>query len=109
MILYCIFIFDRFDGRYENAAQLIGIVLSNHRFLERLDVLDVQTFILEIVARVDHHLHNQLSLDVSPFLYRVDSRNDFKVIFGSLGVKSAVGGRIKQHSTLKTCANGYMK
>lgn len=55
------------NGRYENAAQLIGIVLSNHRFLERLDVVDLQTFILETVTRVDHHLQNKSSLQVSTF------------------------------------------
>ena len=52
------------DFRYENAAQMIGIILTNHRFLEKLDVLDVQTLILEILTRVDHHIDNEAPLGV---------------------------------------------
>ena len=52
------------DNRFENAAQVIGIIFSNHRFLERLDVLDVQTLVLEIITRVDLHIDSKLLPDV---------------------------------------------
>src|SRR5438105_3470403 len=52
------------DYRFENAAQVIGIIFSNHRFLERLDVLDVQTLVLEIITRVDLHIDSKLLPDV---------------------------------------------
>lgn len=55
---------DSADSRFENAAQVIGIIFSNHRFLERLDVLDVQTLVLEIITRVDLHIESKLLPDV---------------------------------------------
>jgi ABC-type ATPase involved in cell division len=59
--------YDCTDVRYENAAQVIGIVLTNHRFLEKLDVLDVQSLVVEILNRVDSHIENKALLDVSSF------------------------------------------
>jgi ABC-type ATPase involved in cell division len=70
------------DCRFENAAQVIGIIFSNHRFLERLDVLDVQTLVLEIITRVDLHIDSKLLPDVDHFSEAANSRDDSKVTYG---------------------------
>ena len=64
IVLYNTFILFILTQRFENSAQVIGIILSNHRFLEKLDVLDIQTLILEILIRVDQHLENRATLNV---------------------------------------------
>ena len=50
--------------RAENAAQLMGIILSNHKCLEKLNVYDVQTFILQVLSRVEGHFDGTMSLGV---------------------------------------------
>ena len=52
------------DCRRNNAAQVIGTVLANHRYLEKLHVGDVQEFILQVVNRVEIHLRNRWPVDV---------------------------------------------
>jgi hypothetical protein len=49
---------------YNHAAQVIGIILTNHRFLEKLEVLDVQSLVLEVLGRVDAHLDGSAPLEV---------------------------------------------
>jgi hypothetical protein len=97
------------NSRYENAAQLIGVILSNPRFLEKLDILDVQTLILETVTRVNHHLQNKLPLDVPLSFGCANYRLVSKVISGFLGVKLMDGGRRKPPSTLKVYVKGCTK
>ena len=53
-----------FNCRAENAAQLIGIILSNHKCLEKLNVYDVQTFILQVLNRVEGHFDGTIPLGV---------------------------------------------
>ena len=49
---------------YNHAAQVIGIILTNHRFLEKVEVLDVQSLVLEILGRVDAHFDGSAPLGV---------------------------------------------
>jgi hypothetical protein len=51
---------------YKHAAQVIGIILTNHRYLEKLEILDVQILMLEIVGRVDAHFDGSAPLGVCP-------------------------------------------
>jgi hypothetical protein len=83
------------------------VVLTNHRVLEKLDVLDVQTLVLEILARVDSHLDKKASLDVYSCGCIADFSNVIRVMSGFLGVKSVPGGSVKLHSTQKSFAPDY--
>jgi len=52
--------------RHESAAQLLAVILSNHRLLEKLEMEDVQTLILEILRRLEYHVSGKRRLGVKP-------------------------------------------
>ena len=61
--------------RRNNAAQVIGAVLANHRYLEKLDVGDVQEFILQVVNQVEIHLRNRWPVNVRFYPERAESKD----------------------------------
>jgi len=56
----------RLMHRNENSTQLIGIVLSERRFMEKLNIMDVQTLILDILTHVEIALSEKKPRDVNP-------------------------------------------
>ena len=52
------------NGRKENAALLIGNIFGDKMFLERLDPMDVQTFLLETVTRACYYLQTKPPMNV---------------------------------------------
>jgi hypothetical protein len=73
-IKYCTFLIltvEVLTVRNRNAAQVLGAVLASPRYLEKLDVGEVQSFIMQILNRVELHLRNRWELDVYLFYLTV--------------------------------------
>jgi hypothetical protein len=58
-LLLCVFWVFFTNGRQDHASQLIRSILSEREFMEKLDVMDVQTFMLETVTRAIYILQNK--------------------------------------------------